>query len=235
MGQRISFYRNNSNVDFKELLLENYAMFRQWYLDTATSSLKEYNEPSGSEELRQFLLQNNTLRLGSGAPDKRILDELTSEFVGSYCDLTDGKGEILELFGPCLNKWRYEGSTSLVLQTKDRMLIGLWNWLVVRGRSLRDNGTFEGLTDDLTIGFLACDERRTLQNRIEIYFGTTEHMREKYWTNSEKKALQEAMAHSKDGSYSLSGHNPVSSGLEYVLTALTDMADCTNEIITAIE
>lgn len=207
-------------------------MFRQWYLDMAASSMEE---PFSNAEFHHYLQKNSILKFDSATLDKRTLDELTSEFVGSYCDLTDDRGEILELFGSCCNKWRYEKSTAMVVQTADRVFINLWNYIIVQGRSLYDNRTFEGLTDDMKIGFLTYNERRTLQKKIEVYFGTIEQMREQYWTDIEKKALQEVMVHSKDSSYPLLGQNPISSGLEYVLAALIEMTDHQNEVISVIE
>ena len=52
MGQRISYFKNNFNKSLKELLVDKYLQFRQWYLDMDKFSSEEFNEPFGSEILK---------------------------------------------------------------------------------------------------------------------------------------------------------------------------------------
>lgn len=234
MGQRISYCKNNSNKGLKELIFENFPSFRKWYLDANQSSIEEFNESFGNEYLISYLEQGGDLLTDFDKLDKKLIDELTSEFVGSFCDLTDPEGKKLTFFGPSMNKWRYDKSDAMVAATRDQAFIRLWNFLI-KGRSLKDDGEFNSYTNDYTIGFLTFAEHRYLKTCIETHFGDIATMQKKYWTYSEKRKLKKAIAKSTNESYSLAGHNPKSSGLEYVLQVLNEMADEKTELITGIE
>jgi hypothetical protein len=84
---------------------------------------------------------------------------------------------------------------------------------------------FDSFTNEYKIGFLNRDEYLLLKSKIEFHFGNNEAMRLKYWTKSEKRQLEKAIKNSKDGSYSLSGHNPKSSGLKYLLDAINELTE----------
>ncbi len=215
-------------------MFENYSEFRTWYLDYDKSSIEEFNEPFGNEILKDYFKQERNLQTDFGSLDKSFIDELTSVFIGTYCDLTDQQNKIFEFFGPMFNKWRYEESTKKVGKTNDKVFIDLWTY-ITKGRSLKDNLDFDSLTNEYKIGFLDRQEYLLLKSKIELYFGDIETIRHNYWTNSEKKQLEMAMKNSKDNSYSLSGHNPKSSGLEYVLEAINELTDKNKELITGIE
>ena len=234
MGQRISYFKNNLNKGLKELIFENFSSFRQWYLETDNSSIEEFNEPLGNEKLKLYFKQKTDFKTDFDKLDKNLIDELTSEFIGSYCDLTNRNSNLLELFGPTMNKWRYNQSNEMVSATKDEDFIRLWSF-AINGRSLKDNYDSNSFTNDYKIGFLDRQEYLLLKSKIEYYFGDTETIKKKYWTNSEKKQIDEAIRNSNDGSYSLSGHNPKTSGLEYMMEALNELTDKNNELITGIE
>jgi hypothetical protein len=233
MGQRISYYRSILRKTLKETIFENFSTFRQWYLDADESSILEFNETFGNEELKSYLTQNDDFEYNFHKLDKKLIDELTSEFV-NYCDLTNNENEILELLGPTMGKWRYDKSTDMVLKTDDHDFIQLWDF-IMNGRSLTGNVNFESFTNDEKIGFLAHDEYTILKTKIEVHFGNIDQIKEKYWTDREKADLLEAIANSKNGSYLLQGHNPKSSGLEYVLQALNEILTFKDELITVIE
>lgn len=234
MGQRISYFKNNFNKGLKELIFENFSSFRQWYLDTDNSSIEELNEPFRNEKLKLYFKQNTDYKTDFDNLDKNLIDELTSEFIGSYCDLTDRNSNLLEPFGPTMNKWRYNQSNEMVSATKDEDFIRLWSF-VIKGRSLKDNCDFNSFTNDYKIGILDRQEYLLLKSKIEYYFGDNETMKQKYWTNSEKKQMDEAIRNLNDGSYSLSGHNPKTSGLEYMMEVLNELTDKNNELIIGIE
>jgi hypothetical protein len=234
MGQRISYFKNNFDRGLKELLFDNYSKFRQWYLDFDKSSMEEFNEPFGIEVLKDYFKQERDLQADFEKLDKKFIDELTCEFIGTYYDTTHKENNILELFGPTMSIWRYEESNKMVEETKDKEFIKLWTY-ITKGRSLKDNLKFDGLTNDYKIGFVSRQEYILLKNKIIFHFGDSETMREKYWTIRERTELENAINNSKDGSYSLSGHNPISSGLEYVLDALNELTDKNKELITGIE
>jgi len=234
MGQRISYYKNNFQKTLKEILFENFPAFREWYLNFEKSSLEEFNEPFGNEMLIDYFKLNPDFKTDFPKLDKKIIDELTSEFIGVYCDFTDRGGKILQFFGPTFNKWRYDQSTEMIEQSGDALFIRLWNF-IIKGRSLTDNDVFESFTNDRKVGFLTFDEHRVLKDKIESYFGSIEIMKDKYWTEKEKSEEREAIANSKDGAYSLSQHNPKSFGLEIVLQVLNEISTYKNELITFID
>lgn len=234
MGQRISYFKNNFDKGLKDLLFSNYSIFRQWYLDFDKSSMDEFNEPFGNERLKEYFNQDNDLQADFATLNKKFIDELTSEFIGTYYDLTHQNNDILEFFGPTMSVWRYDESNKMVSATNDKDFIELWTF-ITKGRSLKDNMQFESYTNEYKIGFLNRQEYLLLKSKIEFYFGDNETMKQKFWTNKEKAQVEKAINNSKDGSYSLSGHNPKSSGLEYVLNTLNELTDKNKELITGIE
>ena len=233
MGQRISYYRSHLKKGLKETIFENFSKFREWYLDADKESILEFNEPLGDKILKDYLMQNDDFKLSFYRLDKKLIDELTSEFI-NYCDLTNSENKILELFGPTMSRWRYEGSSDMVSKTRDDDFIQLWSF-IIKGRSLSGNTNFESFSNDEQIGFLSYDEYAILRTKIESHFGKIERIKERYWTDKEKAELLEAIANSKNGHYSLQGHNPKSSGLEYVLQALNEISITKDELITVIE
>lgn len=234
MGQRISFFKNNFDKRLKDLLFDNYSKFWTWYLDNYKSSIEEFNEPFGNELLIKYFKQDRDFHAEFESLDKKFIDELTSEFIGTYYDLTSQDNDILELFGPMFNKSRYDESTKMVTKTNDNDFIELWTYLT-KGRSIKDKLHFESFTNEYKIGFLDRQEYLLLKSKIEFYFGDSETIRKKYWTESERKQVEKAIRDSRDGAYTLSGHNPKSSGLEYFLEALNAMTDKNKELIIGIE
>lgn len=234
MGQRISYFKNNFDKGLKDLIVENFYGFRQWYLDRVKLSKKEYNEPYGNEILINFLLQKEDLKIDFKELDKQLLDELIAEFITDFCDIADGDDKILEFFGPTTNKRRYNESTEMVLQTNDNDFVQLWNF-IIKGRSLKDNAAFNSYSNECKVGFLTFNEHRLLQTKIELHFGDIKKIKQTYWTEEEKLKEKSVIKNSKNGTYSLSGHNPKSSGLEYILQVLNQISTHKNELITVIE
>ena len=173
MGKRISYFKNNFDKGLKDLLFDNYSKYRTWYLDFDKSSMEEFNEPFGNVTLKEYFKQERNLQTDFENLDKNFIDELTSEFIGTYYDLTSQDNDILEFFGPMFNKWRYDESTKMVSKTKDREFIELWTYLT-KGRSLKDKLYFESLTNEYKIGFLDRQEYLQLKSKIESHFGDTE-------------------------------------------------------------
>jgi hypothetical protein len=210
MGQRISYYRNNFKKGLKEIIFNNFSAFKEWYIETDKSSMEEFDEPFGDETLIIYLKQNPDLKTDFPKLDKKLVDGLTSAFIGSYCDLTDRENKIFESFGPSINTRRYQESGEIVLRTNDEILIRLWNF-IIKGRSLSDNGDFDSFTNDYKIGFLTFEEHRVLKAKIETHFGNIELIRQ------------------------ISGPCTETIGLECVLQALNEMTADNKELITAIE
>jgi hypothetical protein len=234
MGQRIIFFKNDFNKGLTKLLFDNYSMFKHWYLDCDKSSMEEFNEPFGSKELKTYFKNETDFIAEFDNLDKQLIDEVSSEFIGNYCDLTDRDGIILKCFGPTMSKRRYDQSSEMVTATKDINFIKLWTY-IVKGRSLKDNKDFNSYTNSYKIGFLDRQEIEELKNKIEYYFGDIKNMKDRFWTDTEKRQLENAISNSNDTSYYILGHNPISSGLEYVMQAIEELMNNNKELIIGIE
>jgi len=235
MGQRIGYYRNYQKKGLKDIIFENFAPFREWYLDREQSSLEDFDEQFGNETIKNYFKRDPDFKFDFHKLDKKLIDELVSEFIGVYWDLTFSENKIFEFFGPTMSTWRYRASCEMVLKTNDEQFIRLWNYIITKGRSLRNNADFDSYTNEDKIGFLAFDEQRVLKAKIETYFGNIEQIRQRYLTDHEILQKQKPIENSKNGGYSFPGHNPKSAGLEYVLDVLNEMTAYESELITVIE
>jgi len=231
MGQRICYTKNNSGVRLGDLLLQHYEAFRLWYLREDRLAT-EGNYTFGHEAVAHYLQQAGDLAAGFDNLEQQLADELTLQFIG-YCDLVENESPMLELFGPCCSTWRYEAGTEMVERTGDAEFIKLWHFLVT-GRSLKNNAGFNSYEKGYNIGFLSREECLVLKTKIETRFGNRGVIKERYWTALEKKQEADARAKANGGPYGLSGHNPVSEGLELVLQMLDEMDDAA-EVVTTIE
>ena len=180
MGLRITYYRNNDGKTLKDLIIQNYVQFREWYLQQEKISKEEFNELFGNEQIKHYL-HNNEYVMGDFEPiDKRLIDELTSEFLATYLDLANRPDSLVELVGPCMNKFHYPQSNHLVSATNDHEFIGLWNY-IINGRSLKDGSFFNSYTNDNKIGYLSISETKLLKDKIEKYVWNADILSEKHW------------------------------------------------------
>lgn len=175
MGQRISYFKNKSGKALKELIIDNFPAFKLWYLEQVKSSKEAFNESYGNKVLENYLQQKNALTINFIASGQQLIDELTAEFIANYCDSTIENRKLLAPFGPTLSKWRFDESTEMVLQTGDKQLIQLWNY-IYKGRSVKDTSYFNSYTNDPIIGFLAFEECLLLQAKIASYFHNPEQI-----------------------------------------------------------
>jgi hypothetical protein len=234
MGQRISYLKNNFGKGLKDLIIENYVNYRNWYLEEEKLSLDEYDENFGEENLKLFFRENPILKNNLENLNITLVNQLTSEFVNPFCDLTHKENNILNHCGPSMYTRGYFKSSELVYKTKDNEFIELWNYLI-NGRSLIDNKEFIDYSKDFKIGYLTYIEQINLKQKIEQYFGNVQAIKKKYWTFFEKLKEKRAIEKSFNGFYSLSGHNPKSSGLEFVLDVLDEIEENKCELISYIE
>lgn len=211
MGRRISYFKIPKHTQVKDLIFDNFGAFRQWFLDEDKASMDEFNEPFGNVNLTSYLSQNTDFKADFDNLEKSLIDELTAEFIGGYCD---ARGELLERFGHSMSQWRYEQSTQMVIATKDEIFIRLWDYLV-KGRSLKDGATFDSYTNECKVGFLAFGEHRLLNEKIIQYFGKVEDVKMDSWF--------------------IFKDDPKTAGFEYVLRALDAMGDYKNELIILID
>ena len=221
MGARINFFINNSNKRLTNLIHENYVQFSKWYIQYYSESYEEYH----IQKIINFINTHHSLHINNTA--KKIVDEITSEFIIEYFDLP--------YVGPSVNKWRYNSSTQLVKETNNKRFIALWNALIVDGRSLKDKEHFDSYSHEFKTGFLYEEEYLELKKLILKYFGDYEAMKKKFWSIGEKKVFKEASKNSKNGCFTLSDHNPITSGLQYVLQTIDEIKESKNDLISSIE
>lgn len=162
MGSWINYFKNNNSKKLKDLIFENYSSFRQWSLDLDQWEIFKNHLPE-------------CVNLNFDSIDKKIVDELTSDFIGFYCDSGPGN-ELFQSFGSSLYKRSYYKSDEIVMETNDAEFIRLWNFLI-KGRSLKDNMNFNSFTNEYKIGFLTCAEYKLLKEKIETHFDDLETMR----------------------------------------------------------
>ena len=208
--------------------------FRNWFLQEHSDSMEEFNEELGSESLNTFLEFNKNLPDVSDI-EQNTVDEIAGEFIGTYCDYGNGT-ELINFLDPCLSKWRYMDSTDLVNDTMKPEIIKLWNYLV-EGRSLKSDRSVYLWTDTYRIGFWSYGERKLLKKSLEESFGDLETIKQRYWTQKEKSEWQEALEEARlnNSVMGISGHNPVSTGIECVLQVLNDVDSNRGDIIIGIE
>jgi hypothetical protein len=74
MGRRTDFYENITGKSCKDLLVENYSTFSQWFL-------KEYGVSSSNQKLTGFLHTNTSGVFNLDKPYSAIIDEMLPSFI----------------------------------------------------------------------------------------------------------------------------------------------------------
>ena len=168
MSQRITYHITKDNSTLRELLIKHYTAFRTWFLDAHEDSIEEYNEALGTDLLIDFLEENEAIdRLEE--IDQNILDELSSEFIASYCDYGGGT-KLLKLLNPWMSKERYEESTRLVRNKLDLESVRIWNYLI-NGRSLKNDNEFIAKNAGYQVAYWKPEEWTHLEKSIRRKFG----------------------------------------------------------------
>lgn len=205
MGQRISFFKNESNKGLKDLIRNHFSVFRQSWLDATLLPDGSTEVPYGQDELYEYLKREPPVVPDFDQLPKQLLDELTADFVANPFSPEGGKYTLLTLFGSNVGIAHYEASKDQLAKTKDYEMMALWNHLI-NGRSLKDHRAFTGLSGHLKIGFLTRAEAAKLQERLLNFFGK----------GSKGKK------------------NEISAGIEYMLDALSMLKNNNPELITLI-
>ena len=139
MGIRISFHIPRDSLSLKEMIESTYPEFRDWYINTHEESFVEYNETLGSPQFIQFLESSATLPEFSTLTQKQV-DELVSEFLGSYCDYGPAT-KLKKHVGPEISPSGYKVSSSLIEKHTHEETQRIWNFLFT-GRSLKNDSPF---------------------------------------------------------------------------------------------
>ncbi|MDR1157393.1 MAG: hypothetical protein LBK75_03680 [Oscillospiraceae bacterium] len=118
--------------------------------------------------LYKHLTKSIDLKDGFEELSDELLNEITAEFIGAYCDSAGNKE--IELLKPFMNKWRYNESTKLILKTNDVDMIRLWE-IIINGRSIKDGKRFKSFTNDYKVGYLSGSEYKKLNEKLKNHFG----------------------------------------------------------------
>lgn len=143
--------------------MDEYLSFKEWHLNSINVS--DYDAPEHYYSIQSFLNQNDFLPHDLKPVHKQIVDDLVSDFIGSYCDSQIHNSNSFELFGPLLNTNKYNQSTNLICKTQNPDLMKLWSY-VINGRSIVDSGNFQPFSKDYRIGFLDRNECEQLLHFI---------------------------------------------------------------------
>ncbi|MEM6842128.1 MAG: hypothetical protein AAF944_11015 [Bacteroidota bacterium] len=233
MGRRISYSIPKYSSSLSELVDNDFADFRKWFLKTNRESIEEYNESIGSAHFINTLEKTESFnQLWEGGQQK--VDELVLEFLGTYCDWGEGR-KLIRPIGPDFSTWRYSASDKLIQKHMDEDSRRLWGYLFT-GRSLIDDNKFIPDEDRFRIGYWKPQESSHFLLAIRNTLGSLDEIQEKFWTKKEKRNYEQALrAPNKQGYVGISNHNPVSSGIEYVLQTLEELSGNHVDLIFATE
>lgn len=161
MGQRTVFYKSAFGHSLKTSILHDYINCRAWLLSTAREGLLE----EVSDEFLDFIKGNEVLPKLE-LMEQKVLDELTYEYLLSYCDYGEGQGSF-DSVGPMMSTYRYNEASTYILKSTNEELKSLWSVLPY-GRSLDGNRKFLLPNDNRKIGFWTNQEQKVLLSHLKV-------------------------------------------------------------------
>lgn len=163
MGVRIAFYETTDGKSLLENFNRTFSEFKDWILEENKKPINDYKERIISKEIQSFLEQSGD-NINVKNTSQELLDELTNEYLLTFCDY--GKGKLnIKLIGPLISRHKYDTSFNIIKETNDKKLIEFWNFLKV-GRSLKDDKEFTKMESDL-IGFWKKNEMDYIRQKIK--------------------------------------------------------------------
>jgi len=194
MGNWTNFYKVNPPFsNLKDLIIEKFDDFK----NLCILNKDDYN--------KKILKNINDFKIDFDKLDQKIIDEITSDFIGLYYDFSKNH---LESFGPSIYNQCYNNSTKLVIDTCDDEFINLWKVIII-GRSIKNNQPFKNFTNEYKIGFLTNIECNVLRNKLKIHFERIYDLRTK--------------------------NEEAYTGIESLMRALDEVKNYKNEIVIAID
>lgn len=166
MSTRLNFYHNHTGKTLKELIIESFADFSKWYLERNDLSVKNGGVSYGSAPLIQLCETQKSLKSTFHILDKKLIDELTEEFVNEYAYISN----LLTCIGSDWPIKYYKKCHSLVVETNNLNFIKHWD-SIFKGRSLLPSEPFESFSNYSTIGYLYYSECFALKEAIQSHFG----------------------------------------------------------------
>ncbi len=164
MGQRTVYYQSRTGESLSNHLRMDYTDFRHWILTENRNSVQEFDERLISDKLESFLNENDPL-IDFQNTRQDIIDELTTEYLTTFCDYGPGKDNF-EIVGPMMGTWRYKELKKRVLKTGDSELKALCS-ILDNGKSLINDNPFIPSDDNYKVGFWTIDEQRNLENKLK--------------------------------------------------------------------
>ncbi|GHT87310.1 hypothetical protein FACS1894137_14400 [Spirochaetia bacterium] len=162
MGRRTYFYENITGKSCKDLLLENYSAFSQWFL-------KEYGASSDKQKLTGFLHTDTSGALSFDKPYRAIIDEMLPFFITCFSETKNSEHYFFKDIPISVSSRYYEDDSGVILGTGDTVFIDLWD-ILLRGRSLLTGDWIMSI--DGCAGYMTAGEQQLLKEKIRIYFGT---------------------------------------------------------------
>ena len=163
MGQRTVYYQSRTGQSLSNHLLLDYSDFRQWLLTENRNAIQEFNETLISDRLERFLIEHDSIK-DFQIDRQEITDELTSEYLLTYCDYGPGKDKF-EIVGPMMETWRYKQFKKQVLKTDDSELKDICS-ILDKGKSLMNDNPFISSDDENKVGFWTIKEQRRLKKKL---------------------------------------------------------------------
>lgn len=164
MGQRTVYYQSRTGQSLRNHLLMDFSDFRMWLLTENRNSIQEFNERLISVRLERFLNENDSLKDFQNTRQE-IIDELTTEYLLTFCDYGPGKDKF-DIVGPIIGTWRYEEFKKQVLKTDDSELKYICS-ILDNGKSLMNDNPFIPSEDNIKVGFWTIDEQRILEKKLK--------------------------------------------------------------------
>ena len=96
---------------------------------------------------------------------QEIIDELTTEYLLTYCDFGTGKDKF-EIVGPTVGTWRYEEFKKQVFKTNDSELKAICS-ILDNGKSIINDNPFIPSDDDSIVGVFTIEEQRRLEKKLK--------------------------------------------------------------------
>jgi RNA recognition motif-containing protein len=162
MGMRIGFY-SHPTFTIKELLIQEYTSFRNWYL----ASEKEFSGDL-NQQIKDFLKSHSEINIDN--LDQKTTDQLVGNFIGFYCDIS--AQDLLTLHNPLLSPYKYEDDSFLVRDRCSNDAFILWQYLF-KGRSIiNKDKPFEPMDEEelFKVGYWTKEEKIYLLDQLKLSF-----------------------------------------------------------------
>jgi len=233
MGMRISYELIKDGKRLTDIITQYYDPLRELIDNWHEEALAIGSNSVCSEQVIDFMILNDELP-SLETIEQEVLDTLVYH-LDDLILIENYKPKPFKSIGSSVHPSRYKSATDLIRKQADEQTNQLWNYLLV-GRSLKDDAPFTDFGSCYKIGFWKREECRFLYQSLIATFGTVQQIRDQYWTDQEKQQYQDAVLEAKNtNSYiSLTDHNPISSGIEYVLEMLEEVYDLEVDVIFGI-